>query len=90
MVFSASGKMITVDGQPLETSGRMFWPGHKSGQTIWQSGGLPTSGNCCAVNFLRNFHNLFLKWVVVSVSNGNIFRLLYLLLNSPCSEKPQT
>lgn len=90
MVFSARGKRITVDGQPKKTSGRMFWPGHNGRQTIWQSEGLRTVGNCCAVNFLRNFHNLFLKWVVVSVSNGNIFRLLYLLLNSPCSETPQT
>jgi hypothetical protein len=67
----------------------MFQPGHNSGQTIWQREGLRTGGNCCAVNFLRNFHNVFLKWVGVSVSNGNIFRLLYILLISPYTETPQ-
>ena len=82
--------MTTVDGHPLMAGSRIFGKGLKSGQAIWQRQGLRVAGNCCAVNFLRNFHNLFLKWVVVSVSNGNIFRLLYLLLNSPCSETPQT
>jgi len=82
--------MATVDGHPLKAGGRIFGKGHQSGQAIWQRQGLRVAGNCCVVNFLRNFHNLFLKWVVVSVSNSNIFRSLYLLLNSSCSETPQT